>query len=129
MHNIRHPRPTTNDPPRTASPSAAFLIMAGWYAALIALFGIYISMQSTAVPQGCREGCDSERSRLVLFAIYSAMPGVFVAFLVSLLVLWLTTTRTRMRSTILAGSAAGAPAVVLAAILAKIAPTASGFLP
>ncbi len=106
--------------PRLPAPRASFLVMAGWYFALVVSFGVYVSVLSGAVRAGCDEACDSDRSRTLLFGLYTATPALFLALLTSLVVLWLVVVRTRIRSASLVGTLAAAPALLVSGILAAI---------
>lgn len=75
-------------PPRPdVSSRAAFLVMIGWYLAIVVAFGLFLGTLSGSVPAGCGEVCDSERSRMLLFGLYVALPAMFLALLVSLVTL------------------------------------------
>ncbi|MFF5178579.1 hypothetical protein ACFY2Q_11220 [Micromonospora sp. NPDC000316] len=97
------PRPAPADTGR-ANPRAAFLVLIGWYVAVVVAFGLFLSTRSGAVPAGCGEGCDSERSRMLIFGLYVAAPAVFLALMASLAILAGLVSRTRLRSSALIGT-------------------------
>ncbi|MFJ6166204.1 hypothetical protein ACIQH6_13905 [Micromonospora orduensis] len=112
------PRP---DIARGADPRASFLVLAGWYAAVVVAFGLFLGTLSGAVPADCGEGCDSERSRMLLFGLYVALPAMFLALLVSLATLAALVTRTRVRSAALVGTlSAVLPLAVCALVVASL---------
>ncbi|MCO1599197.1 hypothetical protein M8C17_28985 [Micromonospora sp. RHAY321] len=115
------PKPDVAGPPRP-DPRAPFLVMVGWYGVLVASYGAYLGSLSGDVPAGCGGGCDSDRSRMLLFGLYTATPALFLALLISLVALWLLTTRGRTRSALLVGTLSAAPALVVAGIVAAVAP-------
>ena len=82
----------------------SFLVLAGWYAAVVVSFGLFLSTRSGSVPVGCGEACDSERSRALLFGLYVATPALFLALLVSLAMLAGLIARTRIRSSAVVGT-------------------------
>ncbi|MEU8168309.1 hypothetical protein AB0B97_17620 [Micromonospora sp. NPDC049004] len=92
-------------PPRPdVSSRAAFLVMIGWYLAIVVAFGLFLGTLSGSVPPACGEVCDSERSRMLLFGLYVALPAMFLALLVSLVTLAVLVPRTRNRSSALVGT-------------------------
>ncbi|MBQ0993014.1 hypothetical protein [Micromonospora sp. H61] len=91
----------------TLSPSrSSFLVLAGWYVAVVVAFGLFLGTLSGSVPTDCGEVCDSERSRTLLFGLYVALPALFLAALVSLATLAALISRTRIRSSTLVGTLA-----------------------
>ncbi|MFF4877589.1 hypothetical protein [Micromonospora sp. NPDC000668] len=112
-------RPDVAGPPRP-DPRASLLVMLGWYGALVVSFGVYLSLLSGDVPADCHEGCDSDRSGMLMFGLYTATPALFLALLISLVALWLLVTHSRRRSALLTGSLSAVPALVVAGILAAI---------
>jgi hypothetical protein len=104
-----------------AEPGArrSFLVMLGWYGAIVASFGGYVSTLSGA-PAGCAEPCDSDRSGVLGFGAYVGVPALFLAFLVSLVVLWRLATRTHIRSAALTGTLSAAPALLVSGLLAAV---------
>ncbi|KOX09351.1 hypothetical protein V6W11_08205 [Micromonospora profundi] len=87
-----------------ADPRTSLLVLAGWYAAVVVAFGLFLGTRSGTVPAGCGEGCDSERSRMLSFGLYVAAPALFLALLVSLTLLAALVSRTRIRSSALVGT-------------------------
>ncbi|MEV6814787.1 hypothetical protein [Micromonospora sp. NPDC051296] len=111
------PRPGLALPPR-ANPRAALLVMLAWYCTLVVSFGVYVGSLSARVPAGCDEGCDSDRSRMLLFGLYTATPALFLALLISLSVLWLFSIRSRKRSAALIGTLSAVPALIVSGVIA-----------
>ncbi|MBQ1022461.1 hypothetical protein KBX71_31940 [Micromonospora sp. D93] len=72
----------TLSPPRIDARSS-FLVLAGWYVAVVVAFALLLGTLSGSVPADCREMCDSERSRALFFGLYVALPAMFLALLVS----------------------------------------------
>ncbi|MFF0171958.1 hypothetical protein ACWD6L_06370 [Micromonospora profundi] len=97
------PRPAPAGTGR-ANPRAAFLVLVGWYVAVVVAFGLFLGTLSGSVPADCGEGCDSERSRTLIFGLYVAAPAMFLALLVSLAMLAVLVSRTRIRSSVLVGT-------------------------
>ncbi|MFI5925938.1 hypothetical protein ACIA3K_08105 [Micromonospora sp. NPDC051543] len=95
---------TLSPPGSDVSSRAAFLVMIGWYLAVVVAFGLFLGTLSGSVPAGCGEGCDSEGSRMLLFGLYVALPAMFLALLVSLATLAMLVSRTRNRSSALVGT-------------------------
>ncbi|MFC8299274.1 hypothetical protein [Micromonospora orduensis] len=87
-----------------ADPRVSFLVLIGWYAAVVMAFGLFLGTLSGSVPAGCGEVCDSERSRMLLFGLYVALPAMFLALLVSLATLAALVSRVRIRSGALVGT-------------------------
>ncbi|MEO3774667.1 hypothetical protein [Micromonospora sp. B9E7] len=83
---------------------SSFLVLAGWYVAVIASFGLFLSTLSGSVTAGCGEVCESERSRALLFLLYVATPALFLALLVSLAMLAVLVSRARIRSSAVVGT-------------------------
>jgi uncharacterized BrkB/YihY/UPF0761 family membrane protein len=98
------------------------MVMVGWYCAFIVSFGVYLSLLSGDVPAGCHEGCDSDRSRMLLFGLYAATPALFLALLISLVAFWLLNLHSRKRSAMLVGTLSAVPALVVSGILTAIVP-------
>ncbi|SCE87684.1 hypothetical protein [Micromonospora chokoriensis] len=100
---------------------SSFLVLAGWYVAVVVAFGLFLSTLSGSVPAGCGEACDSERSRALLFGLYVATPALFLALLVSLAMLAVLVSRTRIRSSAVVGTlSAGLPLVVCGFLAASL---------
>ncbi|MGS2614377.1 hypothetical protein ACVCAH_07575 [Micromonospora sp. LZ34] len=95
-------------------PRAAVLVTLAWYGAVIVAFLVGVALLSGAVPAGCGEECTSDRDGWLLFGLYVATPALFVAMLVSLPLLWLTVTRFRLRSGLVAGTLSATPLLLLA---------------
>ncbi|MEU5906554.1 hypothetical protein [Micromonospora sp. NPDC047527] len=89
---------------RMADPRISFLVLIGWYAAVVVAFGLFLGTLSGAVPADCGEVCDSERSRMLLIGLYVALPAMFLALLVSLASLAVLASRTRIGSAVLVGT-------------------------
>ncbi|WFE51646.1 hypothetical protein [Micromonospora sp. WMMD1155] len=89
---------------RLVDARSSFLVLAGWYVAVVVSFGLFLGTLSGSVPAGCGEACDSERSRALLFVLYVATPALFLALLVSLAMLAVLVSRTRIRSSAVVGT-------------------------
>ncbi|MEK8109210.1 hypothetical protein NKG94_39900 [Micromonospora sp. M12] len=72
--------------------------------AVLVAFGLFLGTLSGSVPQGCGEVCDSERSDVLMFGLYVALPALFLALLVSLMTLAVLISRARIRSSALVGT-------------------------
>ncbi|MEU8296788.1 hypothetical protein AB0C04_05815 [Micromonospora sp. NPDC048909] len=105
-------------PPRRPDARAAVLVTLGWYAVLIAAGFGGAALLSGAVPAGCGDECTSERDGWLLFGLYTVTPALFVAMLVSLVLLRLTATR--LRSALAAGTLSAVPLLLLAGGLAAL---------
>ncbi|WP_157563649.1 hypothetical protein [Micromonospora chokoriensis] len=100
---------------------SSFLVLVGWYVAVVVSFGLFLSTLSGSVPAGCGEVCDSERSRALLFGLYTATPALFLALLVSLAMLAGLVARTRIRSSAVLGSlSAVLPLAVCGLLIASL---------
>ncbi|MEU7679033.1 hypothetical protein AB0C42_29925 [Micromonospora taraxaci] len=99
---------------------SSFLVLAGWYVAVIVSFGLFLSTLSGAVPAGCRGVCESERSRALLFGLYVATPALFLALLVSLAMLAVLVTRARIRSSAVVGTLSAALPLAACGLLTAI---------
>lgn len=99
---------------------SSFLVLAGWYVAVVVAFGLFLSTLSGSVPTDCGEVCDSERSTTLLFGLYVALPALFLALLVSLATLAALISRTRIRSSALVGTLAAALPLVACGLLVTI---------
>ncbi|MCG5460613.1 hypothetical protein AB0K35_06820 [Micromonospora sp. NPDC053740] len=109
----------TLSPPRIDARSS-FLVLAGWYVAVVVAFGMFLGTLSGSVLTGCGEVCDSERSRTLLFGLYVALPALFLALLVSLATLAVLISRTQLRSSALVGTLAALLPLVACGLLATI---------
>ncbi|MFG3696861.1 hypothetical protein ACGF5C_02910 [Micromonospora sp. NPDC047620] len=116
------PSPDVVGPPRPDL-RTPFMVTVAWYCAIVLSFGVYLSLLSGDVSAGCHEGCDSGRSRMLLFGLYTATPALFLALLISLVALWLLVVRSRKRSPVLVGTLSAVPALIVSGILAVIAPS------
>ncbi|MGC4794707.1 hypothetical protein ACLQ3H_11360 [Micromonospora saelicesensis] len=96
---------------------SSFLVLVGWYVAVVVSFGLFLTTLSGSVPAACGEVCDSERSRALLFGLYVATPALFLALLVSLAMLSVLVARTRIRSSALLGSLSAVPPLALCGIV------------
>jgi hypothetical protein len=94
--------------------------MLGWYAVLAVSIGVYIGTLPGA-SAGCQEPCDSDRSGMLALGAYVALPALFAALLLSLVVLWLVATRVQLRSVLVAGTLSATPALLVAGVLGAIA--------
>ncbi|MEU5949901.1 hypothetical protein ABZ793_30720 [Micromonospora sp. NPDC047465] len=101
---------------------APLMVTVTWYCAIVLSFGVYLRLMSGDVSAGCREGCDSDRSRMLLFGLYTATPALFLAVLISLVLLWFLVVR-RKRSPVLIGTLSAVPALIVSGILAAVAPS------
>ncbi|MET8123461.1 hypothetical protein [Micromonospora sp. NPDC005189] len=106
-------------PSRTnlADARSSFLVLIGWYVAVVVSFGLFLSTLSDSVPADCGEVCDSERSDMLMFGLYVAMPAMFLALLVSLLTLAVLITRTRIHSSALVGTLSAVLPLVVCGLL------------
>ncbi|RQX11220.1 hypothetical protein DDE19_31160 [Micromonospora ureilytica] len=109
----------TLSPPRIDARSS-FLVLACWYVAVVVAFGLLLGTLSGSVPADCGEVCDSERSRVLLFGLYVALPAMFLALLVSLTTVAVLTSRTRLRSSALVGTLAAALPLLACGLLVTI---------
>ncbi|MCX5120259.1 hypothetical protein OG992_24035 [Micromonospora sp. NBC_00362] len=109
-------------PPRTdlADRRSSLLVLAGWYVAVVAAFGLFLGTLSGSVPADCGEVCDSERSRTLLFGLYVALPALFLALLVSLAALATLSSRTGIRSSALVGTLAAVLPLLACGLLVTI---------
>ncbi|WP_430498211.1 hypothetical protein ACQRWP_25160 [Micromonospora trifolii] len=101
-----------------ADARSSFLVLAGWYVAVVAAFGLFLGTLSGSVPADCGEVCDSERSRTLLFGLYVVLPAMFLALLVSLATLAVLISRTRIRSAALVGTLAAMLPLAVCGLLA-----------
>ncbi|MET7876622.1 hypothetical protein [Micromonospora profundi] len=101
-----------------ADPRTSLLVLAGWYAAVVVAFGLFLGTRSETVPAGCGQGCDSERSRMLIFGLYVATPALFLALLVSLTLLAALVSRTRIRSSALVGTLSAVLPLAVCGVLA-----------
>ncbi|MEV4496612.1 hypothetical protein AB0J84_13005 [Micromonospora arborensis] len=108
------PRP---DIARRADPRASLLVLIGWYAAVVVAFGLFLGTLSGSLPADCGEGCDSERSRMLLFGLYVALPAMFLALLISLATLAALVSRTRISSAALVGTLSAVVPLAVCALL------------
>ncbi|MGC4744041.1 hypothetical protein ACLQ28_00020 [Micromonospora sp. DT201] len=108
------PRP---DIARRADRRASLLVLIGWYAAVVVAFGLFLGTLSGSLPADCGEGCDSERSRMLLFGLYVALPAMFLALLISLATLAALASRTRIRSAALVGTLSAVVPLAVCALL------------
>ncbi|SCF20040.1 hypothetical protein [Micromonospora saelicesensis] len=100
---------------------SSFLVLVGWYVAVVVSFGLFVTTLSGSVPAACGEVCDSERSRALRFGLYVATPALFLALLVSLAMLWVLVARTRIRSSAVLGSlSAVLPLAVCGILIASL---------
>ncbi|MGW2626128.1 hypothetical protein [Micromonospora taraxaci] len=97
---------------------SSFLVLAGWYVAVVVSFGLFLSTLSDSVPAGCGEACDSERSRALLFGLYVGTPALFLALLVSLAMLAVLVSRARIRSSAVVGTLAAVLPLAVCGFLA-----------
>jgi hypothetical protein len=100
--------------PRTPNPGLAFLVCLAWYAAIVVGFLSYANRLPDVTPDDCTGFCVSDRGGMLMFGLFMGAPSLFVALLVSLVVLGLVIARTRMRSAAVVGSLAASPALVVA---------------
>ncbi|MFE9192645.1 hypothetical protein ACFYL6_23875 [Micromonospora sp. NPDC007208] len=107
-------------PPRTdlADGRSSLLVLAGWYVAVVVAFGLFLGMLSGSVPADCGEVCDSERSEMLMFGLYVALPAMFLALLISLATLAVLLARTRIRSSTMVGSLAAVLPLLVCGLLA-----------
>ncbi|MEV4119137.1 hypothetical protein [Micromonospora sp. NPDC049645] len=110
----------TLSPPRTDKIDArsSFLVLAGWYVAVVVAFGLFLGTLPGSVPADCGEVCDSERSDMLMFGFYVALPAVFLALLISLATLAVLISRSRIRSSALVGSLAAVLPLLACGLLA-----------
>ncbi|MET8203907.1 hypothetical protein [Micromonospora taraxaci] len=97
---------------------SSFLVLAGWYVAVVVSFGLFLSTLSGAVPASCGEVCESERSRALLFGLNVATPALFLALLVSLAMLAVLVSRARIRSSVVVGSLSAVLPLVVCGFIA-----------
>lgn len=107
-------------PPRTglADARSAFLVLAGWYIAAVVAFGLFLGTLSDPVPADCGEVCDSERSDMLMFGLYVALPALFLALLVSLATLAVLISRARIRSSAVVGTLSAVLPLIVCGLLA-----------
>jgi hypothetical protein len=92
-------------------------VLIGCYAATVAAFALFVGTLSDAVPADCGEGCDSGRSRMLVFGFYVALPTVFLALLTRLAMFAALLSRTRIRSSILVGTLSAVAPLAACALL------------
>ncbi|MFI7606599.1 hypothetical protein ACIBTV_15870 [Micromonospora sp. NPDC049366] len=106
--------------PRRTDPRATILVTLAWYATAVVAFAAGSALFPGAVAEGCGEECTSDRDRWLLFGLYTLTPALFVALLISLLLLWLTVKRGRPRSASAAGTLSALPVLLLTTALTTL---------
>ncbi|MFI6271233.1 hypothetical protein [Micromonospora zamorensis] len=100
-----------------ADARSSFLVLISWYGAVVVTFGLFLGTLSDSVPADCGEVCDSERSEMLMFGLYVALPAMFLALLVSLVTLAVLISRTRIRSSALVGTLSAVLPLVMCGLL------------
>lgn len=106
--------------PHRPDPRAALLVTLAWYGAAVVALLAGTALFSGAVAQGCGDECTSDRGRWLLFVLYTGTPALFLAMLVSLVLLWLTVARRPVRSAAAAGTLSAVPLLLLLGGLASL---------
>ncbi|MEH1054632.1 hypothetical protein V6U89_05395 [Micromonospora sp. CPCC 206171] len=99
--------------PRRPDPRAALLVTLAWYGTVVLALLAGTALFSGAVAPGCGDECTSDRDRWLLFGLYTLTPPLFLALLVSLVLLWLTVARRPVRSAAVAGTLSAVPVLLL----------------
>ncbi|MGN9808085.1 hypothetical protein ACTMSW_01830 [Micromonospora sp. BQ11] len=105
------------DPWWRTSPILATLVMLAWYGVLIGAFLAVVRLVDDTVAEDCTGSCHSDQGQVVLFGLFLGVPAMTVAFLISGLMLVLTTARSPRPRAVSAGTAAATPAIVAAVLV------------
>jgi hypothetical protein len=101
-------------PHATANPGWCFLVCVVWYALVIAAFVGFVARQSDVPASDCGgTACFTDRSGWMMFGLFIGAPAVFLAFVVSLVIMGMLAAKARIRSAVLLGTVASAPALLL----------------
>jgi hypothetical protein len=106
------------------NPGWGFLVCATWYALVIAAFVGFVDRQPDIPPIGCSgTECFSDRFGWFMFGMLIGAPTVLLAFIVSLVILGVLATKSRIRSVVLLGTVAATPALLMLSALVILTQT------
>jgi hypothetical protein len=112
----------SDPPPITANPGLGFTVCVAWYALVVAAFLAVLARQSdVSAPDCAGTDCFTDRFGWLMVGLFIGAPTVFVAFIVSLVVLGLLAARSRITSAVALGTAAATPALLLLGVLVSVA--------